>query len=65
MDRRRLQGGNTMRLLIQKTMLIDRYNLIDADIPNSNEDRYIKQLSGAQVKELGISIIELLPEGKQ
>jgi len=54
-----------MRLLIQKTMLIDRYNLIDADIPNSNEDRYIKQLSGAQVKELGISIIELLPEGKQ
>lgn len=43
---------------IEKTMIIDRYNLIDTD--KKDDDRYIRQITKKEVIELGINIIQVL-----
>jgi len=43
---------------IEKTSIIGRYNLVDTK--EVDEDRYIRQLSTKEIKELAKSIINII-----
>lgn len=45
---------------IEKTSIIGRYNLVDTNIIGADDDHYIRQLSIAEVRVLGKSIINLI-----
>ena len=53
-----LRRINFKMITIEKTGLIDRYNLVDT--LRTNEDRYIMQLSSMEIKKLAKTIIDLL-----
>jgi len=49
-----------MKIKIEETCIIGKFNLINDSIPRSNEDRYIRQLNIEEVKVLGKSILNLI-----
>jgi hypothetical protein len=49
-------------IIIEKTSIIGRYNLINTEKSNSDDSRYMRQLSTAEVQILAKSIIDLIKE---
>ena len=47
-------------ILIEKTCIVDRYNLINTEKEDGDDDKYIRQLSKQEVIDLGISIINII-----
>ena len=47
-------------LKIEKTSIIDRYNLIDTEKQDSDDDKYIRQISKKELIALGKSIMDLV-----
>ena len=47
-------------LKIERTGIVDRYNLINDEAHQTDEDRYIRQIGKEELKELGKSIIDVL-----
>lgn len=47
-------------IIIEETNIKQRYNLVDAEKELGDDDRYIKQLSLAELRNLMHSIINIL-----